>query len=187
MATTTTEAALVSFDLLSPLNHDQGVPLQEDESYLFDGSAALKLTNHGPKVGTRFSIAIDMVQTPGTQGYIFAKSDVIGNRWFSLYTTQSSNRVYFFYRVAGSTTVNFVRFAYPLNDGKRHRLLVSVHLTDITLIVDRQTVRNRLIQLLTCTRLLLWRAWRGRHVPSPVISVAVRCRRSAKAHPAVAV
>lgn len=140
-ATTSAAPSLETLDLLDPNNHDRGVPVRGDGSYAFDGTAALRLTRHDARLSARFSIALDLVQQKGTHGYIFAKSDQFGNTWYSLYTTQTSNSVYFFYRVGTSRSMNFARFQFPLNDGVRHKLLLTVRLNDATLIVDGKTVR----------------------------------------------
>ena len=124
-AMTTSTSAPTVLVLLDPSNANGTAVFNEDGTVSFVSDAYLRLSEHGMAVSSSFSIALDFVQAPGTSGYYFAKSDMLGRRYYSLYNTATTQQVYFVYRIPGSTTTRFARFTALLNDGERHRVSAS--------------------------------------------------------------
>jgi hypothetical protein len=94
------------------------------------------LSNNGPTITNQFSMEFAFTQTTGSSGYLIAKTNAIGQRYFALYSTPSV--IYFFYNRQGSSlsTVNFVSFSVSVSDGLPHRLLLAVNGTSAALYLD---------------------------------------------------
>ncbi|EGD81509.1 laminin alpha 5 chain [Salpingoeca rosetta] len=135
-----TQSGPTMLNLLDPGNVNGTAVQNADGSWTFADDAFLQLLSHGMRITSRFSIAFDMQQTPGNSGYYLAKSDALGRRFFSLYNTATSQQLYFVYRVPGATDIRFTRFTTNLNDGNRHKVLVSVNGQSITVTVDGSVV-----------------------------------------------
>lgn len=127
-----------ALDLLDPANNDGSI-VPDGNTYRFSGSQGLLVTRHSG-ITSKFSVTVDLVQTAGTSGYLFAKTTAAGSRFYSLYSSAISRSVIFYYRIQGSTTLRNVRFPVGLSDGSQHAVLLSVDGTTATLRVDATTV-----------------------------------------------
>ena len=124
-------------NLLFPANTDGSLSPAADGSVFFPGSLGLRVTGANGVDGNQgFAIALNVEQVPGTSGYLFAKTDAAGSRFFSLYASQVSQSLTFYYRTAGAATQRTVRFNYDLDDGQAHRLLLTVRGRSARLSVD---------------------------------------------------
>jgi len=133
-AAATSASETVRFDLLAVHNNDAAVPYVSG-AYVFNGSAGLEIFNY-PTASASFSVAIQFLGQTGRSGYLFAKSDAAGSRFYSLYMTASTRQVYLFYRVVGDSSVRFLRFSVWLNDGGQHTVMLSINGTAASLLVD---------------------------------------------------
>lgn len=124
-------------NLLFPANTDGSLSPAADGSVTFPGTRGLRVTAvTGVNGQTGFSVSLTIDQTPSTSGYLFAKTDAAGSRYFALYSSQVSQSVAFYYRVAGSATQRTARFNVDLDDGEAHRLLLTVQGQSARLSVD---------------------------------------------------
>ena len=123
--TTTAASELAYFDLLKTSNHDGSIKADGQGTYSFDGNSGLTLKEHPEKLDKSFSIVLDIVATPRKSGYVFVKADKSNVPiMYALYMTATSGRLYFFYRSNGR--LGSVLFRVTVNDGKQHKLVVSV-------------------------------------------------------------
>lgn len=77
-----TIATSTQYDMLDPTHHNRAVPAHAG-NYIFNGSNALTLSGF-PGVGPTFTVAMSFQALLGRSGYLFAKSDNVGNRYYSL-------------------------------------------------------------------------------------------------------
>lgn len=124
-------------NLLAPRNTDGSLLPDADGSIAFDGVRGLRVTAVAAVSGQQgFSLTLTVAQSPGTSGYFFAKTDATGSRFYSLYASQVSQSLAFYYRTLGSATQRVARFLHVLNDGEPHRVLLTVNGTRVRLSVD---------------------------------------------------
>jgi hypothetical protein len=109
-----------------------------DGALVFDGQTAVAVETDVPRLGSNFSIVVHLTAKRGNAGYVVAKGNADDGEVYSLYFTASSQRVYFFYSVDG--TSQFVRFAAAINDGSPHAVLLAVAGTEATLHVDGERI-----------------------------------------------
>jgi len=79
-----------------------------------------------PSVSTTFSVAVSAVLHVGTRGYLFARTNGRGTvRYYGVYVP-AVGRVRLYYRTAGSTRNRVAFFRINVNDGRAHRVLLSI-------------------------------------------------------------
>lgn len=131
-----------SLDLLAAGNHDRAVQPQAGTGlYVFDGSAGLEVTAAFRSVSRRFSVAATVYVAPGTTGYLFAKADGSGRRFYSLYYSSVSRRLYFYYLAVGATrqavvVLEGVDLADTDGSGRLRQLLLVVDGVSLRVEVD---------------------------------------------------
>jgi len=109
--------------------------IASDGSLVLDGESGVKLKNRPVLSLTEASIAVDVTQSQGSFGYILAQSNPRGNlRYYGLYST--NNRITLYYVSGGVRESTHFRIA--VNDGQRHRLLLTFADDAVTLLVDSQ-------------------------------------------------
>ena len=123
---------------------ERGTSLVESTQQ-FQGTDAIFA--HVPTVGRSFSVLATFTASAG--GYVFAKSSRGGARYYSLYLSRLSSKVYFYYRVAGSSSQKAASFNFRLTDGVEYTVLLTVEGTELTLhayssIFDFGSSRKRL-------------------------------------------
>ena len=103
--------------------------------FAFDGTYGVP-TSSFTHVGDQFTLAF-MVTLPSTSsGYLVAKTDNVGARFFSILLGSTSG-LSFIYRVTGVATPQSVRVPLPgLFDGQSHQLMVVVDGLQAKTIVD---------------------------------------------------
>ena len=105
-------------------------------AYLMAGSGGLVLQTHPAAVSSDWSIGIEMEQTRGSSGYLFAKTGASGvqaNRYYALYST--SSRVTLYYRHAGGASR--AHFRTSINTGLKLQVTLSVRGRTAALVVQR--------------------------------------------------
>ena len=100
----------------------------------FNGSRGVSISRFVP-VSSSFAFHVTMQQSNRSMGYIFAKCDQTGSRFYSLYSS-SFGAVYFYYRSPGSATVHNVMWSAALNDGRTHTVDLYVEHQAALLAVD---------------------------------------------------
>lgn len=134
--------AAVFQDLLDPA-HLEGSPVFLEGSLRLAGTRG-HLVNMSGTVSSSFSIVARVSQTPGTSGYILAKSTPTGSRYYGLWGTQNSGRVYFYYRTPGSSNVRSVVWSnVNLNNGAVRNILFTVVDDVAMLVVDGRDFGQR--------------------------------------------
>ena len=134
----TVTAKIANTDFLHDSIRTHSVSKDSSGAVLFGGKNSITVSKYttGP-VGASFSIALDFVQTKTSNGqYLLAKSDNLGRRYYSIYTAPALGGLNVYYRIAGSTRVYKSTFTKQLADGKRHKLLLSVSGSKLTVIID---------------------------------------------------
>lgn len=158
--TTTTAAgnmaAVVTVQSASLLVEDQleiegtgvfaiGLGPSKKTAYLMAGSGGLVLQTHpaavteqgeGGQMAAEWSIGVEMEQTQGSSGYLFAKTGATGvqaNRYYALYST--AGRVTLYYRHAGGASR--VHFRTSINTGIKLQVTLSVRGRAAELVVQR--------------------------------------------------
>jgi hypothetical protein len=106
----------------------------QDGSISFDGLGGAQVVQFGT-ISHAFSVQALLKQAPATSGYIFAKSDSIGSRFYSLYSSMSGS-TYFYYRPVSVGAVMNVAWNASLADGNWHRVQLVVNGDQAELIVD---------------------------------------------------
>lgn len=116
-----------SLNLLDPSNARGTIVVdEEDGGVIFDGSEGFRL-RHFEHVNGSFSFAFIVTQTPLTSGYLFAKTDSSGSRFYALLSRRTSNSLVFFYRIVGSPIQFVTKFEFSITDGVTHPFLFTVN------------------------------------------------------------
>ena len=138
----------VAIDLLSPEVHRQhglGAPSATDDNGVYCVGAGTKgnglLVAAAPPVGSAFRISIEVTIASGGNGYLVARSDGAGSRYFGLYVRSKHTGLTFYYTVAGSTNQLSVQFPAAVTgvdvaDGFLHHVELWVSFTDVTVVLD---------------------------------------------------
>eukprot|EP00041_Stephanoeca_diplocostata_P037075 m.1384296 g.1384296 ORF g.1384296 m.1384296 type:complete len:2410 (+) comp24974_c0_seq3:273-7502(+) len=92
---------------------------------VFDGTSALVGTV-GNRDASNFTVFIKFTPTDTPSGYLFAKSNLAGSRYYSLYLRRSPPRLYFYHRIAGSSVQRFFYVPAALSIGIEYRCRVTV-------------------------------------------------------------
>ena len=136
---TASSSDATAFDMLDESNHQADtIPSTSAGVFMFDGNQGLPILGY-PGVDSTFSVYLEFTATSDNAGYLFAKCTA-STRYYSLYYTDASDQLYFFYRIAGSTSNRFVRFSINVNDGAAHQLLLSVDGNSASVTLDDNDV-----------------------------------------------
>eukprot|EP00043_Microstomoeca_roanoka_P014249 m.140633 g.140633 ORF g.140633 m.140633 type:complete len:1712 (+) comp15967_c0_seq1:231-5366(+) len=130
-----------AINLLDNTNQQVVGSLHSDSrgSLVFDGSTALIVPRfHAAPNGplNTFTITVTAQQERGTNGYLIAKTDSQGGRYWSLYSSGASSNTVFYYTAVGSSTQSSVKFSADLSTGLFHRVMLSVQNQTARLYVD---------------------------------------------------
>ncbi|EGD75905.1 chitin-binding protein [Salpingoeca rosetta] len=128
-------------DLLDASNRNVvgSVSADADGALVFDGQSAVVIPRfHAVPLGatSTFTVTLTVNQDRNTNGYFVAKTDAIGGRFWSLYSSATSNRVSFYYKTSGSTAQQSASFSVSLADGLYHRVMLAVNNATAQLYVD---------------------------------------------------
>lgn len=115
------------FDLLSPTQHSY--PGISDgiggEYYRLLGNTGI-LISGTPTITPVMSVTLTFALDRGTSGYLFALSDVHGNRRVSLYASARRNRMTVYYMAGNSTSLHAAHFDVDVSTGYETRLLLAI-------------------------------------------------------------
>jgi hypothetical protein len=105
-------------------------------AYLLSGAGGLVLNKHPARVSKEWTMGIEISQSNGTSGYLFAKTGATGkflHRYYALYST--TDKVVLYYRHASGAAS--LRFKTSINDGTKMQVILAVKGKRARLIVQR--------------------------------------------------
>ena len=116
---------------------------------LFEGlqpHGATSLTMDPFQAASAFTIIATFRQARSTGGYLLAKTNQRGDvRHLGLYLFKTKSAINFYYMPAGSLRSRYIQFpfAFPVNDGRWHRVMLSVDQLEARLTIDGHHVATR--------------------------------------------
>ena len=128
-------SAALTMDVFAEIEAEgmEALPLI-DGLVAFNGSTGLAVLRFVP-VQPTFALHFEIRAANGSMGYLLAKCDASGSRYFSLYGS-AGGATYLYYRTPGSAAVHNVMWAAVLNDGAPHNVTLAVDHASATLTVD---------------------------------------------------
>lgn len=113
--------------------------VRRPELVAFAGTEGLRLRSEGLTT-TRMAVAVDVLVTPRSSGYLFSKSLATGRtRYYALYVSAHNRDVVLYCSVRGAdgqSRRRVVRFGIDLSDGRRYKVLLTVDSGIASLQVD---------------------------------------------------
>lgn len=104
--------------------------LQPNGNLRFNGTSGLRLTSYPPVVEEEWSIAMTVIQSNNTFGYLFAKTDGSGaKRYYAVYSRAQSQQLVFYYTAVVQGSEQAARKTFEninIADGDAHEILFSV-------------------------------------------------------------
>ena len=90
-----------------------------------------------PAVSSSFAVEVSAALQPGKTGYLIARTDSTGFRYFGLYVRSRGRGLVFFYKAVGISAQQSILFSFPgIDDGEPHAIALAVEGMTAVLRVD---------------------------------------------------